>query len=124
MAGAQELADRQITVGGKTYTLRFSIRAMAALQEHWGLKSINGIGAKLEALGDDMGADDLVAVVWSGLRTHHPELSKDDALSMLDEVGLGGLDGVIGDAFAAAAPPKQPSEGSGGGPSRPTKRGR
>lgn len=122
MANKAALADRQITVGEETFTLRFSVRAMGALQDHFGLQSLNEVGPRLQAMGDNMGVTDLAAVLWAGLRTHHPDLTKDDALGLLDDAGLGGLDDIIGEAFAAAAP----DDGEGGGESaqNPPKSGR
>lgn len=116
------LADRQFTLGGETYTLRFSVRAMGALQDHFGLKSLNQVGERLQQLGADLGVEDLAAVLWAGLRSHHPEISKDDALGLLDDAGLDGLDSVVGEAFAAAAPDdadRAGGEGGGGSSANP-----
>jgi hypothetical protein len=122
MATKPALADRQIAVGGTTYTLRFSVRAMGALQDHFGLKSLNQVGQRLQQMGDDMGVEDLAAVLWAGLRSHHPDTTKDDALGILDDAGLNGLDDIIGEAFQAAAP--DDVGGDGAAPDRPTKPGR
>lgn len=103
--GAQPaLADRQLEAGGRVYTLRFSVRAMAALQDHYGVASFNDVAERLQNVAA-IGAGDLVAIVWAGLRTHHPEVTKDEVLGILDEIGPAGVLAVTGEAFAAAAPP-------------------
>lgn len=95
--------ERQISVAGKSYTLKYSARAFAALQDHYGLKSMKAVQ---ERLGDaeQFGIDDMVAVIWAGLRTHHRDVSKDDVLGMIDELGLEQAGAAIGAAFAGAAP--------------------
>lgn len=112
------LADRQITVGGQTYTLRFSIRALACLQEHYGLESIDAVGHRL-ADTEKFGVEDLIAIVWAGLRTHHREVDKEQVLDMLDEVGVAGIEGVVGDAFAAASGEASKGGGDDGHPPKP-----
>lgn len=98
MSARPQLADRQVTIGGSRFTLRFSVRAMAALQEHWGLPSFKAVGARMAELGDDLGVDDLVGILWAGLRTHHPDVTKEDVLDLVDAAGM---DGLV-DAMAAA----------------------
>lgn len=97
------VADRQISIGDKTYTLRFSVRAMAALQDHFKLASLTEVGEKLQDAAT-LGVKDLVALLWAGLQTHHRDLSMDDALTMLDEMGLDRMQETLGHAMAAALP--------------------
>lgn len=105
--------DRSIKVGDKTYTLRLSVRAMIALQDHYGLKSMTEVGQHLEGLGEDVTPQDLVAVLWAALRTHHPDVDMDCALDILDELGIQAMQEVLGDAFAAASPDKEGDAGDG-----------
>jgi len=98
-------ADRQISVGEKSYTLRFSVRAMAALQEHFGLHNLNDTAAKVYGLAKSGASlDDLVALLWAGLRTHHPAMSKQNVLDLVDDLGVDGLQLAIIEGLAAAAP--------------------
>ncbi|HSH40544.1 MAG TPA: GTA-gp10 family protein [Arenicellales bacterium] len=95
--------DRTIEVNGTTYTLRFSIRAMAALQDHYGLPSLDAVGKKLQDT-ENLSIEDMVAIMWAGLRTHHRDLTMDDALDMLDELGVNGMQQTLGEAMAGAMP--------------------
>lgn len=94
------LADRQVEVGGKVYTLRFSIKAMAALQEHFQLPSLNDLQGAMAKVG----AGDVAGVIWAGLRTHHPEVTKDQAMEIADDLGLEGAMQLLNDGFGAAMP--------------------
>lgn len=95
-------ADRQVSVGGRSLTLRYSLKAFAALQDHFEAKSINGVVAKLNALGEDLAVDDLVALFHAGLRSHHPEITRADTLNLLDELGPQAIGGEIMQALSAA----------------------
>lgn len=114
-----QVADRQISIGGRSFTLRFSVRAMAGLQDHWQLPSFKAVGARMASLGDDLAVDDLVGILWAALRTHHPDLTQADVLDLVDEAGMDGLveamsaalgaslpDAGGGDGAASANPPK------------------
>lgn len=107
--------DIQITVSGETYTLRFSAKALAALQDHWGALHLGEVGQRLAALEDGIASiDDCVAICWAGLRTHHPDVSKSDALDMLDDMGMDSFLGALGDALGASS-----GEGGGDAPANP-----
>lgn len=97
------VADRQITIGDKTYLLRFSVRAMAALQDYFQLATLTEVGERLQDTSM-LGVKDLVALLWAGLQTHHRDVSMDDALTLLDEMGLDGMQETLGQAMAAAMP--------------------
>lgn len=88
---------------GVSYRLRYSIKAMGALQDHYSLSSINEVAERLQ-IDSEMGADDIVAIVWAGLRSHHPEVTKPQVLDMLDELGLEEMQVLMTKAFAAQAP--------------------
>lgn len=107
-----QLADRQVRIGSRSYTLRFSVRAMAALQDHWGLQSLKAVGDRMAALGADLGVDDLVGILWAGLRTHHPGLTQADVLDMLDEAGMDGLLEALSSALAGALPDSEGGDGA------------
>lgn len=106
MSGAKPAtADVQMTVGGKAYTLRYSVRALAALQDHFRLASLTAVQQRLSA-PDSWGARDIVAIIWAGLQTHHRDLTMDDVMDLVDEAGLDAISSVAGAAFDAAAPPE------------------
>lgn len=111
------LADKQVTFGDKTFTVRFSVKAMAAMQDHFGLTSITEVGARLSDF-NALGIDDLIGVLWAALRTHHPDVTKDMVLDLMDEVGIEGLQSTMQGAYeslgAASAPETEGPAGNGG----------
>lgn len=96
--------DKQIKIGDKTYTIRFSVRALTALQEHWGLKSFQEVAQKMSKLNESVSIDDLVGFVWAGLRTHHREMTKEDVLDLIDELGMENIESVFSEALVGALP--------------------
>lgn len=95
--------DKQITLGGKSLTLRFSARAVLALQDLWGLESEDEVMARLKTPKSKI--SDFVDLVWASLRTHHPEVSREEVLAMVDDSGLDGLAASAKDLIAASMPP-------------------
>lgn len=111
------LADRQIEALGQTWTLRFSLKAFQALEEHFEASSLEAVSERLEG---DVKVADLVAVLWAGFRSHHPETTPDQALDILDELGIGRATEIIRDGFAASVP----ASGEGADATPPGKPGR
>jgi hypothetical protein len=105
--------DQQLVVGDRSYTLRFSVRAMAALQDHFGLNSLTAVGQKLQESANDLSVKDMTALLWAGLRTHHPEVTMDQALGILDELGVEGMQESLGKALYGAMPQQGDAEGKG-----------
>lgn len=98
-------ADRQLVVGDRVFTLRYSVRAMAAMQEHFGLDNLTQTAARVYGLASaGANIDDLVALLWAGLRTHHPEITKAEVLNTVDDMGLDWLQVAIAEGLMAAAP--------------------
>ena len=93
--------DQQVTLAGKTWTLRYSVKAMLALKDAWQLKSDGEIAARLE---QSKSMDDFITTIWAGMRTHHPEMSRDDVLVLLDDSGLELVKQTADNAIAAAQP--------------------
>lgn len=109
-------ADRQIEIGEESYTLRFSVRAMAALQDHYQLSSLTAVGEKLSD-GDNLSINDMVAMLWAGLRTHHADVTFEQATDILDDMGLENMQSVLGEALQGAMPDASPDgEEAPGGP--------
>lgn len=96
----------------ETYTLRFSVIAIAALQDHYGLDSLEAAGRKLSELST-ASITDLQAIVWAGLQTHHRGLTKERALEILDTLGMFALRTLLAQALTAALPPEIAGEGEG-----------
>lgn len=120
MNGARLSQDRQCTIASQAFTLRFSTKAVAALQDLWGIPA-NGAapepltldGVIEKVAGATRGMDIVMAgdLLWASLRAYHQEVSRDDVSTMIDDAGLRGLPMIIGElnlTLEAAMPP--PSE--------------
>lgn len=92
--------DIQITAGGTTYTLRFSLRAMMALKDKWGIETNDELTERLSKVGPF----DFTTIMWAALRTHHPELSEDQVLGIVDDLGVDGVEQAVGDVVSASTP--------------------
>lgn len=80
MAAPQET---QVTIGDRTFTVRFSWKAFTALT--------TALGATLATVTEALftaDASDVDAVVWAGLITRHPEISRAEVRQMLDDIGV------------------------------------
>lgn len=110
-----ESQDKPITIGGKNLNLRFSLRAMIALKDHWKLSDDEDMQAKGATTGDQKVIDrlsnptmeDFVVIVWAACRSHHPEMTLDDVLSLIDDGGIAGLRETLDSVIKAGAPPPQ-----------------
>lgn len=103
------LQDVGVTIGGRSLTLRYSIRATLALKERWGLEHDREVQARMAKPS----MSDFIDIFWAGLRTHHPEITPDDVLGILDDAGADGMADAVAQALEAAAPPEQPRPGEG-----------
>jgi hypothetical protein len=75
--------ETQITIGERTFTVRYSWKAFCALTT-----ALNASFATVTEALFTADASDVDAVVWAGLITRHPEVSRQDVRDMLDEVGV------------------------------------
>jgi hypothetical protein len=106
------LQDRQVTAAGQTFTIRFGLKAILALQEKWGLDDEKQVQERIEAAA----LGDFPAILWAAMRTHHPEMSEDAVLGWLDDAGMEGMGDMAGQlqkAMESAAPPPRPKRGQG-----------
>lgn len=113
--------DIQIEVGGEAYTLRFSAKALAAMQDHWELPNLDAVGEKLGSLENGSSSiDDYTAILWAALRTHHADVTVDKAFDLLDDMGIDGFMETLADTLGASS-----AEGGGDdAPANPPRRGR
>ncbi len=107
------LQDRRIEIGGQTYTIRVSIKFFLALQEKWDLPDDAAVRAAIPDKAKNMRG--MVDVVWAGLQSHHPDLSWDQTLALLDGADMGAVAEALATGMEAAAPPTKdrPPEGQG-----------
>lgn len=96
-----QLQDVQIELGGRSLTLRFSVKATLALKERWGLENDREVQAKMAKAS----MSEFIDIVWAGLRTHHPEISHDDVMTFLDDAGADGLTDLVTRALEASSVP-------------------
>lgn len=92
----------EIKAGDKTYVLRLSINAIVEIEGLLGL-SINEVAASL-ADPERVKVGTLRAIVWGGLRQHHPALTLAEAGEIIGEAGIAQIGDVIGQAFNVAFP--------------------
>lgn len=101
------LQDVPIELGGRSLTLRFSIKATLALKEKWGLEHEREVQAKMARAS----MAEFIDIVWAGLRTHHPEVTHEQVVDLLDDAGADGMQSAVERALSAAAAPPSPSDG-------------
>lgn len=113
----KQTQDSVITLGGQNYTIRFSIKATLFLQEQWGLANEREVQARMASAT----MQDFIDIVWAGLQRHHPELTRDQIVDLLDDAGTDGLQTAVSDLMgASAAPaPKSPQDAGQGTTSNP-----
>jgi len=94
--------DVSFEAGGKTYTLRYNHRALVKLETALG----KGLMQVIAEMGkpDTMRLGTTVALLWAGLQQHHPEMTQDQAIDILDEIdgGVPTVIAVIDQAFGKA----------------------
>jgi hypothetical protein len=105
--------DFQLAAGGKSYQLRFAIKAFARLEDYF---KVAGMDAVAKRLGDvsQFSAKDIGALLWAGLARHHPEVTEEQALDLADDIGVAELMETFSGAIGAAL-----SEPKGGEPAGP-----
>jgi len=96
------LQDVNVSLGGRSFTLRYSIKATLALKERWKLDDDREVQAVMAK--PSMGQ--FVDIFWAGLRTHHPEVTPEDVLDILDEAGADGMSAAVIQALEASSPPE------------------
>lgn len=114
--------DIQLEAGGEVLTIRFSALAQASLQDHWGLKNLDEAAAKIVQLETGgLNISDYAAIMWAALRTHHSEKTMDDAMKLIDFIGIPGLQVLLVQAVTASLP--EGGDRAPANPPRPAARG-
>jgi Phage tail tube protein, GTA-gp10 len=94
--------DVAFNVSGKTYTLRYSHSALVKLEKQLD----KGLMKVMQDMTnpDQMRIGTVVALLWSGLQKHHPDMTFEDAADLLDDLegGTSGAISVIDQAFGKA----------------------
>lgn len=96
--------DIQFELDERKLTLRFSAKALAALQDAWSLENLDQVAAKLaEIEGGSLNVQDMSVMLWAGFRTHHPDITREDAYEMLDSIGIANFEELIRQAIMGAS---------------------
>jgi hypothetical protein len=94
--------DVEFAVAGKMYTLRYSHSALVKLEKQLD----QGLMKVMEDMSSpqQMRIGTVVALLWSGLQKHHPDMTFDDAADLLDDMegGASSAIEIVGQAFSKA----------------------
>ncbi len=113
-----KMADRQVALGGKTFTLRFSLATYEALEEHFGVDSMEAVNKRMMA---PLRAKDTYAMLWAMMRTHHPEIGLAEIEALVRPMSYGDILEIAVAAFLAGMPAAK--EGGGSAPADPPSTG-
>jgi len=100
--------DFPITLAGREYTLCFPITAIWRLEDETGRKFLDDARPKEEIVAEyeHMSRRDqmrqLVAMLWAGLVTHHPEMTMEKAGSFVFLKNMLHIQQVVAEAFSAS----------------------
>jgi hypothetical protein len=103
MAQKPKSKDRQITIGGKKLTIIFGFRASLALQDKWGCETDEALFERMSAPKQKM--SDFIDILWASCRTHHPDVTTDELIALIDEAGAEGVAEAVQQAISAAQVP-------------------
>ena len=94
-----------VEADGQTYTLSYSVNALCELEDATG-KDLTDIAQHFAELarGGKIPMRMTRALVWAGLRDHHPEITQEDAGRIMTVVGVGGIMAAALRAFVLAFP--------------------
>ena len=95
--GAKAHPEVDVQIGGKTFKLRFGVRAFILVEEKTG-KSISQI---LE----DTSLSTLTTTICAALQKHHPEVTLEDLREEIDFSDILQIRSLIGKAVMNASPP-------------------
>ena len=114
--------DVEFAVAGKTYTLRYSHSALVKLEKQLD----QGLMKVMQDMSSpqQMRIGTVVALLWSGLQKHHPDMAFDDVADLLDDMegGASSAIEIVGQAFGkafnapgtkGANPPQKEANGTG-----------
>lgn len=98
--------DRQLTLNGKTYTLRPSLKFWARLEDRWELDE-DATRARVAQTK----LRDLPTIIWAAMASHHPDVPEEECLDLLDAEGAEGIAKAIIKLLKAGEPPPPQAEG-------------
>lgn len=95
-----------LSAADDTFTLSYSVNAICELEEFFDGKPIGEIA---ESLGDGSSVkmSTIRALVWAGLRDHHPDVDLTAAGVIASKAGIPACMDAIGKAFERTFPPAE-----------------
>ena len=103
------LPSTPLEIDGKTYSLCFDLRAMAEAQQHF---KQAGHHVNLLAALPNIDLDSCMVLFPCIVHKYHPELSWEEAQSLVTLISVFKIAGKIGEAWLNAAPKKEAPEGN------------
>lgn len=94
-----------LQAGDRAYTMSFSVNALCELEDHLG-QPVAKIAAGMNN-PEDVRLTTVRALVWAGLRDHHPETDMKAAGEIASEAGIPACMDAVGKAFALAFPDQE-----------------
>jgi Phage tail tube protein, GTA-gp10 len=107
-----------LEAGGTRYTFVLGTYALAALERRMRTPWTRIFK---RAADGEWGIDDVLAIVHCGLLRHHRQMTEEQAADLIDQVGLDGINKLIGEAVRLMQP--EASQGEAQIPENPTKPG-
>lgn len=100
-AGPASTVTRRIEIGGKVYIGRMTLDALTKLQEIWNLE-LDQLQVRLEKPKPA----DLKDLFYCSLIFDQPQLTREEASRLTNEIGLTDLIGFISGVLTASRPPE------------------
>ena len=107
-----------LDVGGKHYTFVLGTYALAALERKMGMPWPRIIK---RAVDNEWGVNDVLIVAQCALLKHHRNMTEEQVGELIDEVGIGQINTVIGEALKLMQP--EAIQGDAAIPENPTRPG-
>lgn len=100
-----------LSVGGRTLRLLFDFNAICELEDALH-EPFSDCAVRWQQNKFTM--KEVRAMVWAGLREHHPEYSIKDCGALIQEIGIEKLSGQLVEAFTQSFPGRESAEGDEG----------
>lgn len=101
--------ERQISLGGKDYRLRFSMTAFDELETHFSADSIVQVMEKIGDVGK-LKSRDIIAIFRAMMLSNHPEITVPEVKKILDGLSLKEISSEIEKTVLAGSPAKEEGE--------------
>lgn len=96
-------AECQVSVDAGTYTLAYSLGALATIKEKKPGVSLNDLLTGLGSQGADA-VDDIALLIWAGLNKYHRDMSIEDVYDLVEMTDLPKWSSAIIAAIGGGAP--------------------